>query len=273
MRRAGVTGSPRTDSTQDEPETYNPWSVVNLVFTPPGRPGPAPGPRRERRPRAAGRRPAARARHRAGRGGQPGGHARRARTPRRDPRGDVRASLTASSTGRPSQCETARRAADGLAWLDRTTDAQSDKQGVADESPKRGQGSREDPGAGLGAALPRAGLPVRDRLHVPEGQEEGPAQAGPPVVLPDAGGEGPPGLRRLRRRDPRQHVPPGPGALAGVAEAVPEHHPAAGDLGGPGDAAAVPHRAQPGAAQRPGDPDDRRGHGTRRSSRTSSACT
>ena len=113
-----------------------------------------------------------------------------------------------------------------------------------DESPKRGEGPPEDPGAGLGAAVPRAGVAVRNGLHVPEGAEEGPAEAGPAVLLPDAGREGPPGLRRRRRRHPRQHVPPGAGALAGVAEAVPVHHPAAGDLGGAGHAAAVPHRAR-----------------------------
>ena len=45
------------------------------------------------------------------------------------------------------------------------------------------------------------------------------------------------------RRHPRQHVPPGTGALAGMAEAVPVHHPAARDLRGAGDAAAVPDRA------------------------------
>src|SRR5450432_3086482 len=111
------------------------------------------------------------------------------------------------------------------------------------ESPERGQGTPEDPGAVLGTALPRAGVAVRHRLHVPEGPEEGPAQAGPAVLLPDAGREGPPGLRSLRRRDPREHVPPGPGALAGMAEAVPVHHPAARGIRGAGDAAAVPDRA------------------------------
>ena len=129
----------------------------------------------------------------------------------------------------------------------------------ADEPPERGQGPPEDPGALLGTPVPHAGRPLRNRLHVPQGAEEGPAQAGAPLVLPDAGGEGPPGLRRAGRRDPRQHVPPGAGALAGMAEAVPVHHPAAGDLRRPRDAAAVPHGPQPGTAQRPGDPDDRRG--------------
>src|SRR5580704_12358180 len=87
---------------------------------------------------------------------------------------------------------------------------------VADESPKRGQGTPEDPGAGLGTDVPRAGVPVRNGLHVPEGPEEGPAEAGAPVLLPDAGREGPPRVRRPGRRHPRQHVPPGAGALAGV---------------------------------------------------------
>src|SRR5580693_8910409 len=115
----------------------------------------------------------------------------------------------------------------------------------ADEPPKRGEGPSEDPGTVLGTPIPPAGLAVRNGLHVPEGAAERPAQAGAPLLLPDAGGEGPPGLRRAGRRDPRQHVPPGAGALAGMAEAVPVHHPAAGDLRGPRDAAAVPHRAQP----------------------------
>src|SRR5277367_3676005 len=129
----------------------------------------------------------------------------------------------------------------------------------ADEPPKRREGPSEDPGTVLGTPVPPAGLAVRNGLHVPEGTEEGPAQASAPLLLPDAGGEGPPGLRRPGRRDPRQHVPPGAGALAGMAEAVPVHHPAPRDLRRAGDAAAVPHGPQPGAAQRPGDPDDRRG--------------
>ena len=128
-----------------------------------------------------------------------------------------------------------------------------------DESPKCGQGSPEDPGTCLGASVPRACVAVRDGLHVPQGTEEGPAEAGPPVLLPDAGREGQPRVRRAGRRHPRQHVPPGAGAVAGMAEAVPVHHPVAGDLSGARDAAAVPHGPQPGAAQRPGDPDDRRG--------------
>ena len=66
-----------------------------------------------------------------------------------------------------------------------------------------------------------AGRQVPDRLHVREGTQEGPAQAGPALLLPDGGGEGQPRLRRDGRRDPRQHVPPGPAALDGVAEAVP----------------------------------------------------
>ena len=108
-------------------------------------------------------------------------------------------------------------------------------------------------------AVSRAVHEVRHRLHLPEGAEEGPAQADPPLVLPDGGGEGQPRLRRRGRRDPRQHVPPGAGALAGMAEAVPVDHPAARDLRGPLDADAVPHGSEPGTAQRPGDPDDRRG--------------
>src|ERR1700721_3927386 len=102
----------------------------------------------------------------------------------------------------------------------------------ADEPPKRGEGPPEDPGPVRGTPVPPAGLAVRNGLHVPEGAEEGPAQAGAPLLLPDAGGEGPPGLRRAGRRDPGQHVPPGAGALAGVAEAVPVDHPATGDLRG-----------------------------------------
>src|SRR3954468_1880667 len=61
------------------------------------------------------------------------------------------------------------------------------------ESAESGEGSPEDPGTRLGAAVPRALHEVQDRLHLPEGREEGPAQAGPPVLLPDGGGEGQPG--------------------------------------------------------------------------------
>ena len=57
-----------------------------------------------------------------------------------------------------------------------------------------------------------------------------PAEAGPALLLPDGGREGQPRLRRDGRRDPREHVPPGPGALDGVAEAVPLDHPVPGDL-------------------------------------------
>src|SRR5262249_7792733 len=98
-------------------------------------------------------------------------------------------------------------------------------QGVTHESPERRKGTPEDPGAGLGTDVSRAGRPVRNRLHVPEGAEEGPAQAGAALVLPDAGGEGPPRLRRPGRRHPREHVPAGTRALAGGAEAVPVHSP------------------------------------------------
>ena len=143
----------------------------------------------------------------------------------------------------------------------------------ADEPSECGESPPEDPGAVLGTGVPRARGALRNRLHVPEGEEEGPAQAGPAFLLPDAGGERPPRVRRGGRRDPRQHVPAGAGALAGMAEAVPVDHPVAGDLRGARHAAAVPDRPEPGAAQRPGHPDDRRGHGTRRSSRTSSAST
>src|SRR5215469_13440290 len=127
------------------------------------------------------------------------------------------------------------------------------------ESPERSQGSPEDPGTRLGTAVPRARLAVRHRLHLREGPEEGPAEAGPPFLLPDAGREGQPRVRRAGWRHPRQHVPPGSGALAGVAEAVPVDHPVAGDLRRAGYAAAVQDRPEPGTAQRPGDPDDRRG--------------
>ena len=66
------------------------------------------------------------------------------------------------------------------------------------ESPECGQGPPEDPGTVLGTDVPRAGVAVRNGLHVPEGPEEGSAQAGPAVLLPDAGREGPPGLRSRR---------------------------------------------------------------------------
>ena len=104
-----------------------------------------------------------------------------------------------------------------------------------------------------------AGGEVRHRLHVREGAEEGPAQAGPAVLLPDGGGEGQPRLRRHGRRDPRQHVPAGPGALDGVAEALPLHHPVPRDLRRPRHAADDRLRAEPVDPQRPGHPDDRRG--------------
>src|SRR3954451_5479682 len=52
------------------------------------------------------------------------------------------------------------------------------------ESAESGQGPPEDPGTGLGAAVPRAVHEVRHRLHLPEGAEEGPAQADPAVLLP-----------------------------------------------------------------------------------------
>src|ERR1700722_17029173 len=57
-----------------------------------------------------------------------------------------------------------------------------------DESPEWGQGAPEAPRAHLGAQVPRASRPVRNRLPVPQGREEGPAQAGAAVLLPDAGG-------------------------------------------------------------------------------------
>src|SRR4029453_8670031 len=81
------------------------------------------------------------------------------------------------------------------------------------ESTEPGEGPPEDPGTRLGTPVSRAVHEVRDRLHVPEGAEEGPAQADPSLVLPDGGGEGQPRLRRRGRRYPRQHVPPGAGAL------------------------------------------------------------
>ena len=111
----------------------------------------------------------------------------------------------------------------------------------------------------MGSDLRGAGRQVPHRLHVREGAEEGPAQAGPALLLPDGGGEGQPRLRRDGRRDPRQHVPPGPAALDGVAEAVPEHHPVPGDLGRARDAAGDRRGAEPGGPQRPRHPDDRRG--------------
>ena len=218
------------DDPRAQSETYNPWTVVHVVFHHLAEQGlhPVlgeagdPGPPAAALLRGSG--------HRARRRGQPRGHrdvrahleqtahavfedrvrrrCGRSRTPSVRPRLNVR----------PRRRRTVLLAITAPRCR---ADLRPARPRSADESPKRGQGSPEDPGAGLGAAVPRAGLPVRNRLHVPEGAEEGPAQAGPAVLLPDAGGEGPPGLRRLRRRDPRQHVPPGAGALAGVAEAVP----------------------------------------------------
>ena len=54
------------------------------------------------------------------------------------------------------------------------------------ESPERGQGTPEDPGVVLGTALPRAGIAVRDGLHVPEGPEEGRSD-GPHVSIDEEG--------------------------------------------------------------------------------------
>ena len=127
------------------------------------------------------------------------------------------------------------------------------------ESGEHHEGPQQDPGALLGSHVRLAGGEVRHRLHVREGAEEGPAQAGPAVLLPDGGGEGQPRLRRDGRRDPRQHVPPGPGALDGVAEAVPLHHPVPRDLRRARHAADDRLRAEPVDPQRPGHPDDRRG--------------
>src|SRR3954454_21987516 len=74
------------------------------------------------------------------------------------------------------------------------------------EPRKHHEGPPEDPGAVLGADVRRAGRQVPDRLHVREGAQEGSAQAGPALLLPDGGGEGQPRVRRDGRRDPRQHV-------------------------------------------------------------------
>ena len=127
------------------------------------------------------------------------------------------------------------------------------------EQSQHHEGSQQDPGAVLGPDLRGAGRQVPDRLHVREGSEEGSAQAGPALVLPDGGGEGQPRLRRDGRRHPRQHVPPGPGALDGVAEALPLDHPVPRDLRRAGDAAGHQRGPEPRGPQRPGHPDDRRG--------------
>src|SRR6266550_3213989 len=112
----------------------------------------------------------------------------------------------------------------------------------AHEPSECGESPPEDPGVVLGSGLPRARVALRNRLHVPEGEEEGPAQAGSALLFPDAGGEGPPRVRRGGRCDPRQHVPAGAGALAGMAEAVLVDHSVAGDLCCSRYAAAVPDR-------------------------------
>src|SRR5260370_12651821 len=98
---------------------------------------------------------------------------------------------------------------------------------------------------GMETNVPRAGIPVRDGLHLQEGAEERPAQAGPAVLLPDAGGEGPPRLRRPGRCHPRQHVPPGARALAGMAEAAPFDHPAPRHLAGPAPTPTLPPPTHP----------------------------
>src|SRR3954447_6406260 len=118
----------------------------------------------------------------------------------------LRPPVEGSSTPAPSwlfeesrtRCRTARRAGHGTDRVPTPT-VRSRR-----ESTEPGEGPPEDPGTGLGAGVSRAVHEVRHRLHLPESAEEGPAQADPPVVLPDGGGEGQPRLRRGGRRYPRQ---------------------------------------------------------------------
>src|SRR5258705_5885780 len=131
--------------------------------------------------------------------------------------------------------------------------------GSRNKTAKPDQDPRQDPGAVVGSDLCDTGRQIPDRLHVREGTEEGPHEAGPPVVLPDGGGEGSARLRSDGRSYPREHVPQRPAAMDGVAEAVPEHHPVPGDLGSTRDAARGERGAEPRGSQRPGGPDDRRG--------------
>ena len=69
-----------------------------------------------------------------------------------------------------------------------------------------------------------------DRLQDQEGAAR-PDEAGPAVLLPDAGRKGQPRLRRARRGTARRHVPQRRAALGRVDEAVPGDHPVPGDLG------------------------------------------
>src|SRR4051794_23178606 len=62
-----------------------------------------------------------------------------------------------------------------------------------DPAPEPDEDPRQDPGAVLGSDVRIAGQQVSDRLHVREGAQEGSDEAGPPLLLPDGGGEGPEG--------------------------------------------------------------------------------
>src|SRR4051812_24604207 len=54
-----------------------------------------------------------------------------------------------------------------------------------DAAPEPDEDPRQDPGAVLGSDLRLAGQQVPDRLHVREGAQEGPDEAGPAVLFPD----------------------------------------------------------------------------------------
>ena len=96
-----------------------------------------------------------------------------------------------------------------------------------------------------------------DRLQDQEGAAR-PDEAGPAVLLPDAGGKGQPRLRRARCGAARRHVPQRRAALGRVDEAVPGDHPVPGDLGRPLDGDGRPPRARRGAAHRLHHADGRR---------------
>ena len=106
-------------------------------------------------------------------------------------------------------------------------DAQQDHLAAGD---LRGRGGQEDRGSRLEPHLRPGGDDLPDRLQDREGAAR-PDEAGPAVLLPDAGREGQPRLRRARRGAARRHVPQRRAALGRVDEAVPGDHPVPGNLG------------------------------------------
>src|SRR5712691_4264716 len=156
-------------------DTYNPWSIVNLVFHHLASEGLKPPLRETRRssgpPRSGWRR---------------SGRSCSTRPDRRWAGGLVRpVSHVEIPRLHAPGCDSAHEAS-RAAWTAAALGRARDDY----EPPERGEGPSEDSGTVLGTAVPRAGLPVRNGLHVRQGAEEGPAQASAPVVLTDAGRKG-----------------------------------------------------------------------------------